>query len=122
MAATSAAAASLHSSPKLWELTSRIRPKTWCWVGTCAGCSHPFFAPKDTRRDHRYKRQYLTLAFSPFSGRRDSGSGREATQTERGASVGGKFRRDSAQGYRRCERQTGSGLPYLRQGFISAVR
>ena len=121
-AATSAAEASPRNSPRLWAPIFRIPPRNWCSAGICAGCSHPPCERKDTRRDHRHQRQSLALAVSPPAGRRDSGPGGAAAQAECGAGLGGKFRRDSAQGYRRRERPAGGGLRHPRQRLAGAFR
>src|SRR5260370_992305 len=121
MAATSEAAVSPHNSPRSWPRTSRSRRKNWCWGGICAASSRLRSGRKDTGHDYRYQRQYLALAFSPLSGRRDSGFSRPVAQAECRAGVGGKLRRDCAQGYRRRKCPASGGPQESRQGILSPL-
>src|SRR5436190_13747102 len=121
-AVTSGAGASPRSSPRLWEPISPIPRKNWSWEEICAGCSLPLCEPKDTRHDRRHQCQSLALAIPPAGRRRDRGPRDAAAQAECRAGLGRKFRRDSAQGYRRCQRQTGGGLQHPRERLPGAFR
>src|SRR4051794_29902226 len=121
-AATSAAEASPRNSRRFWAPTFRIPPRNWCSARMCAGCSHRPYERKDTGRDHRHERQPLALAVSALGGRRNSGPGGAIAQAECRAGLGGKFRWDSAQGHRWCQRKIGGGVQHAWRRLADAVR